>query len=174
MEPNYDAYTLDELHDVYHNIDRDKYPERFKKICEQIKVKQPLENKEVSETQVDKSDLPVREVDSNGNYVPNSISPTDRLWNILLAIGFTVYGGYGVYKDDLYIPFKSGEIHLSGESAWIMYAALICGCIYFLTIVVDHYDKRDNEIKYYMFGKNIKYVGLGLAIIAIFYPIFQS
>ncbi|WP_157964652.1 hypothetical protein [Algibacillus agarilyticus] len=92
----------------------------------------------------------------------------------MLALVFTFYGAYGIYKDDLYIPSKRGGIHLSGESAWIMYAALICGCIYFLTIIVDHYDKRDNEIKYYMFGKGVKYVGLGLAVIAIFYSLYNS
>ncbi|NMP31052.1 hypothetical protein HII17_05690 [Thalassotalea sp. M1531] len=117
---------------------------------------------------------PVRQVDENDNYIPNQISAIDRLWNILFAIGFISYGAYGIYIDDLYIPSKRGGIHLSGESAWIMYAALICGCLYFLSIVVDHYDKRDNELKYYMFGKNVKYLGIGIAIVAIFYPLFQG
>jgi len=33
---NYSNYTLDELFDVNENIDRDKYPERYKQLCEEI------------------------------------------------------------------------------------------------------------------------------------------
>jgi hypothetical protein len=31
-EPDYEKYSREELLDVYENIDRDKYPERFKKV----------------------------------------------------------------------------------------------------------------------------------------------
>jgi hypothetical protein len=33
---NYSNYTLDELFDVNENIDREKYPERYKQLCEEI------------------------------------------------------------------------------------------------------------------------------------------
>lgn len=33
---NYSNYTLDELFDVNENIDKDKYPERYKQLCEEI------------------------------------------------------------------------------------------------------------------------------------------
>jgi len=33
---NYSDYTLDELFDVHENIDRDKYPQRYTKLCEEI------------------------------------------------------------------------------------------------------------------------------------------
>jgi len=173
MQPKYQEYSLDELYEVYESVDRDKHPDRFKRICEEIQTREP-ENIETNDEPEKECKLPVRKVDENGNYIPNSISPVDRLWNIIFAIGFTLYGAYGIFIDDLYIPSKRGGMHLSGESAWIMYAALICGCIYFLSIVVDHYDKRDNEIKYYMFGKNVKYLGLAMAMVAIFYPLFQG
>lgn len=175
MEPNYEEYTLEELYDVYQNIDRENHPERFKKICEQLALKESLEKNKESKEHEKSSDYPVRKTDIDGNYIPNSISVTDRLCNFLLALAFIIYGSYGVYKNQLYVPSRRGDgIYLSGESAWIMYSALICGFLYFLTIVIDHYDKRDNEIKYFMFGKNVKLIGMILAGIAVFYPIFQS
>jgi hypothetical protein len=33
---NYSNYTLDELFDVNENIDKEKYPERYKQLCEEI------------------------------------------------------------------------------------------------------------------------------------------
>ncbi|MBU2972261.1 hypothetical protein KO527_23270 [Pseudoalteromonas sp. C2R02] len=36
MSINYSNYTLDEFFDVNENIDRDKYPERYKQLCEEI------------------------------------------------------------------------------------------------------------------------------------------
>jgi len=36
---NYSNYTLDELFDVNENIDKDKYPERYKQLCEEIKCR---------------------------------------------------------------------------------------------------------------------------------------
>jgi hypothetical protein len=32
IEPNYDSYSLEELREVYHKIDREKWPDRFKKV----------------------------------------------------------------------------------------------------------------------------------------------
>ncbi len=40
MEPDYSQFSLDELYDVYENIDAEKHPERFKIIREQISFKQ--------------------------------------------------------------------------------------------------------------------------------------
>ena len=174
MEPNYEEYTLDELYDVYQKIDRENHPERFKKICEQLALKESLEKNTESKLNGDTSEYPVRETDVDGNYIPNSISVTDRLWNLSLALAFIAYGGYGVYNNQLYVPSKRGDgMYLSGESAWIMFAALIFGFIYFMTVVIDHYDKRDNEIKYFMFGKNVKIIGIILSCITVCYPIVR-
>lgn len=175
MEPNYKEYTLDELYDVYQNIDREKHPERFKKICEQIASKEAFNKSKTLEKLRETSEYPSRKEDLDGNYVPNSISVTDRLFNLVLALVLIVYGSYGVYKNQLYVPATRGDgTYLSGGAAWIMYAALLCGSVYLLTIIVDHYDKRDNEIKYYMFGNFVKLIGFVLAAVATIYPYFQS
>jgi hypothetical protein len=40
MEPDFEKYTLDELRDVEENIDRVKYPDRYKRIYELISQKE--------------------------------------------------------------------------------------------------------------------------------------
>ena len=34
---DYGSYSVDELYNVYHNIDRESYPDRFKVVCEELK-----------------------------------------------------------------------------------------------------------------------------------------
>ncbi len=34
-----------------------------------------------------------------------------------------------------------------------MYAAMICACVVLLSVVADHYDRRDNVISYRRFGQ---------------------
>ena len=83
--------------------------------------------------------------------------------NKLFSIILIVYGGYGVYKNDLFIPGKRIKgVHLHDEPAILMYAAFICGCLVMLSVIVDHYDERDNEHKYKTFAKVFKYLGWGL------------
>lgn len=45
MEPDYSKYTQEELLDVYKNIDRKMYPERFKALCSYIELEKPVEKK---------------------------------------------------------------------------------------------------------------------------------
>jgi len=48
-----------------------------------------------------------------------------------------------------------------------MYAAFVCACIVMLSVVIDHYDKRDNEHKYQAIGRFFEYSGWGLFAIAL-------
>ena len=45
MKPDYSKYTQEELLDVYGNIDRKMYPERFKALCSSIELEKPVEKK---------------------------------------------------------------------------------------------------------------------------------
>jgi hypothetical protein len=47
LEPDYETFSEDELIDVYENIDRENYPERFKKVMMLLGIKDP--NTEVTE-----------------------------------------------------------------------------------------------------------------------------
>lgn len=105
-------------------------------------------------------------------YVPNKIPLKERLLNKLFSIILIVYGGYGIYINDLYLPGKrSNGIHLHDEPALIMYAAFICGCLVMLSVVVDHYDERDNEHKYQAFAKIFTLLGWGLFAVSVVWHI---
>jgi len=96
-------------------------------------------------------------------YVPNKIPLGERMINKIFSVILVIYGGYGIYVNDLYLPSKRGSgVHLHDEPALLMYASFICGCLVMLSVVVDHYDERDNEHKYQSFAKCFKFLGWGI------------
>ena len=84
-------------------------------------------------------------------HIPNFIPARYRIWGLIAAILLLVWGGYGVYVNDLLIPGKRGGGHLRDEPALLMFAALFCGALQLVSRVVDHYDRRNNEYKYQKF-----------------------
>jgi len=87
------------------------------------------------------------------DYVPNKIPTGKRTWHIFLFVLLLCYGALGLYLDDLYIPGKRGNgIHLHSHAAWIMYAAILCACANLISVVADHYDRRNNEERYINFA----------------------
>jgi hypothetical protein len=65
--------------------------------------------------------------------------------------------------NDLYLPSKrSRGMHLHDTPAWIMYGAIICACLAMLSVVIDHYDRRNNERHYRLFADVFEYIGWGL------------
>jgi hypothetical protein len=103
----------------------------------------------------------------NKNYTFNHISKDERFKNIVVSCLLFIYGAYGVWIDDMFVPIPKSkrslmDIHLHGVPAWIMYGAIICACLIMLSVVVDHYDKRNNERYYVLFADMFKYLGLTL------------
>jgi len=47
-----------------------------------------------------------------------------------------------------------------------MYGAFIGGCLTMLSVVVDHFDKRDNEAQYKYFADKCKKIGWSLFILS--------
>lgn len=94
---------------------------------------------------------------------PNRIPLPERIWNTVLSLILLAYGTFGVWVNDLYLPGKrSRGVHLHDVPAWIMYAAILCACLVMLSIVVDHYDQRDNERHYRQFAQAFKFIGWAL------------
>ncbi len=104
--------------------------------------------------------------EANMDYTPNKIALSERVACALLSVFLTVYGGYGLYKNDLYISARRGGVHFSNEPAWLMYGAFVCGCIVMISVIVDHYDERNNERGYRIFRNVFKYIGFGLSCFA--------
>jgi TRAP-type C4-dicarboxylate transport system permease small subunit len=103
------------------------------------------------------------------SYTPNHIPPNERVTNTLFSIFLLLYGGYGIWVNDLYLPGKRSKgIHLHDVPAWVMYGAFICACLVMLSVIVDHYDKRNNEINYKRFADIFRVLGwcfFGLSLV---------
>ena len=115
-----------------------------------------------------------RPVDPNAQkrtepYVPNVISGWNRSWYVIYALVLIAYCGLSLYSDTFYVPAKSGRgVTLHGARAAIMCIAILCGIACLISMVMDHYDRRDNEEAYKLFAMRAKYTGWGLFFLALF------
>jgi hypothetical protein len=83
-------------------------------------------------------------------------------------VALLIYGGIGLWIDDIYIPGKrNGGAHLHGPAAWAMAAAFAMGALNLLSVVADHFDRRNNETNYRLFGKLTAWVAFGLFGLAL-------
>jgi len=114
---------------------------------------------------------------------PNRIPLNERISAIVLSSVLMGYSIYGVYKDDFLIIWRHTRImrrrsepmhgsHVHGLSAWLVFAALVCLTIALLSIVVDHYDKRDNEIKYKQINRVAVIAGIVFFVLAFIIGIY--
>lgn len=99
---------------------------------------------------------------------PNHIPRHDRILYIILSGALFIYGTFGVIIDDLFVPGKrSSGTHYHGEPAWMIYGAVLCAVANLVSVVVDHYDQRDNEINYKRFARITQIAGWTLFILAL-------
>lgn len=103
------------------------------------------------------------------SYVPNQIPARVRRAHIVTSLGLLAYGAFGLRHDDLYIRWKrSSGTHFHGWPLWLVLAAMVCAAANLLAVVIDHYDRRENERSYRIFAKASQVLGwgfLGLAIV---------
>jgi hypothetical protein len=104
----------------------------------------------------------------NKPYSPNHIPVRKRREYILFACLVSVVVSYSLYNDDFYFSTRRMRtgVHFHGFSAWLMSAAFVCMALNMLAVVFDHYDKRDNEIKYRQFARATLIFGLMFFIAA--------
>lgn len=106
--------------------------------------------------------------DSFAPYKPNEVPKKKRIINTALSILFLIYGTYGVITDHLILPAKGGKtLTLYGYPAWIMYLALLCLVANLLAVVIDHYDRRDNEALYRSLSTQTRRLGWMLFTVAL-------
>jgi len=186
--PDYNSYANAELIEAYESIDRDSYSERFQRLCEIMKGKGLLiktdagyqftekANESIWGTESEEATEPTYtclppepKYDDDGNYIPNEIALKNRLTNSLFSLGIILYGSYGLYVNELWVPLaKRISIVLSGISAILMFLAILCASVMMIAEVVDHYDTRDNEHTYYkvaLYFKYAAYAGFGIAVL---------
>jgi hypothetical protein len=101
-------------------------------------------------------------------HKPNQIRASERLVNLFSSVILLAYGTYGLWINDLYIPAKRVKgTHLHDLPAWVMFGAFISACLVMISVCIDHYDKRNNEIKYQRFAsifKNVAWIFFALSV----------
>ncbi len=106
-------------------------------------------------------------------FSPNSFPKFDRNLNTLLASGLLLYGLLGLAIDDIYIPGRRTRgIHFHGVPMVLVFCSFLCVIVYLMAIVLDHYDRRNNEKKYALMRKMAKVLGWILFILACLADLF--
>ena len=105
------------------------------------------------------------------DHIPNRIPRSERVINVLYALFILALGALGLCYGELLLPGKrtSGptDLGLQGLPAWLMYGAMACAICVLLSSVVDHYDRRNNEVSYRRFAQVSKVCGWSLFFLAL-------
>src|SRR6478735_4524874 len=86
-------------------------------------------------------------------YIPNIVPRSQRLIYFVLSLLLVCGGARGLSNDDLIMVTKRHVYHLHGKEAAIMYGAYIFAALCMVTIIADHYDRRDNEAVYWFLSR---------------------
>ena len=159
---DFSKYTFRELEEALAGINPHKYPKNYANLCAahaRLKTTLPPMPRVEPDEPITDDSRPPPKYDESGRYVPNHIDAGDRARYMLFSLLLAAYGGYGVWVDDLYIPTRRGGIHFHGAPAWMHYGAFLCACLVMLSVVVDHYDRRENEPGYRKFAELFRGIG---------------
>ncbi len=117
----------------------------------------------------------VAESPGPANWKPNRIPAAERIFYLGLSVVLLAYGASGFIQGKLALSTSRGGgnvLMFYGSSAWLLASSVIVGAVLLLSVVVDHYDKRNNERWYQAFRRGALYVGLcllGAAFSSFFY-----
>jgi hypothetical protein len=109
-------------------------------------------------------------------YTPNRIPKSERKWNLILSAVLIVIGSIILVTDDLYIPLvrpknhfpTDNGVHFHGKILWFIFAAFIAAASNMISVVLDHYDKRNNERNYRLFAMVSEAIGWSLLFLGLF------
>jgi hypothetical protein len=79
------------------------------------------------------------------------------------------YGASGFIHNKLSVSISKGggnRATFFGAPAWLLASAVVIGAILLLSVVIDHYDRRNNEHWYRAFRLGGLYIGLCLVAAA--------
>ena len=177
---DYSSYTLRELEEALAGINGHTYPKNLANLRAAYRrltaTLPPAPATAPPEIDLLGEAPPQPKFDEHGRYLPNQIPLHDRLTYLGLSLLLLAYGTYGVWANDLYVPGRrSRGVHLHDRPAWVMYGAIMCACAVMLSVVLDHYDRRNNERGYRAFANAFTAIGwtcFGLSL--LFDLILQS
>jgi hypothetical protein len=96
-----------------------------------------------------------------GGYVPNVVAASARFWYVLMFMVCMAYAIYGFYNGRMVLPSLSRRgsgLWLHGLPAAIMGGAMLVGAAHFISLVIDHHDKRNNQASYARFARRTKWL----------------
>lgn len=80
---------------------------------------------------------------------PNRVDSKVRVGNIVASCALLGYGIHALIADDFFLPAKqSGGTHFTGLAAWLIFGSVCSIAIKLISEVIDHYDRRNNELRY--------------------------
>jgi hypothetical protein len=128
---------------------------------------------------VDRSRGMVEFIEQNGKtyekYHFNSFPTWKIVYYCIASLFIMAYGTIGLTYNDIYIPGKhSPGVHLHGLGADLMYGAMLFGSFNMISIVVDHFDHRDNERSYRLFARVTSLSGWFLFLLALGIQLFSD
>jgi hypothetical protein len=174
---DYSKYTLQELEEALSGIKPSQYPKNYANLCFAYKaLTSTIPTTPSSETDTTTAEVERWEpkYDKSGRYIPNQIPSEDRRNYAIFSLLLFAYGSYGLWVNDIYIPGRrSRGVHLHDVPAEIMYGAMSCACLVILSVIIDHYDRRNNERYYRAFAEIGKFVGWALFCFSLFWGIFK-
>lgn len=116
-----------------------------------------------------------RDIDSREGqlHIPNHIPVNERITNVLLSLVLFAYCTFGAIHDDIYIPGKrSRGMHMHGVPMWFVYGAMLAAVTNMMSVVIDHYDVRANELNYQRIARFTQILGWALFIAAFVLDLF--
>jgi hypothetical protein len=102
-------------------------------------------------------------------------STAERISHVLISVALLGYGGFGLYRDDLFIPGKRGPgIHMHGIAALGIFCACVCASLNLLGALVDHFNSSEDEMFYHQFARITLGVGAVLYLTSFFYGAYHQ
>jgi len=100
------------------------------------------------------------------NRKPNTVPAVQRVLNLFLALVLVSYGLFGIVQGQMKISPPRSRIGLVfyDRPLWLLAASMFVGALVLVSVVVDHYDRRNNEHHYRLFKRLT--VALGLCLLA--------
>lgn len=127
MKPNYESYSKEQLLDVFYNIDREMWPDRFSEVKEHLKRHNVFINKHGE----------IEGIDSDSATTKGSLDFSGaKEKSITLVIGIILF--FAIYKRELYLGEKENFRELDEPYMFYIFTAIYTAI--FIWRVLCHID----------------------------------
>lgn len=110
---------------------------------------------------------------TGGVHYPNQISKLLRRKYLLQSFGIALYAIFGLCLGKVAIPIRFQAYTFEGVAALVLISAMFMAIFNMLSVVIDHYDKRNNEHIYQRFARFTHILGWVLFVLAIILKVIQ-